>query len=62
MSADAVDFRLDVLHGELVFGHQVDFVLQTVNEVQRSVMLITDQKHPTYEGKDGSTDLPELSD
>lgn len=34
MSADAVDFRLHVLHGELVFGHQVDFVLQTENEVR----------------------------
>lgn len=28
MSADAVDFRFNVLHGELVFRDQVDFVLK----------------------------------
>lgn len=32
MSADAVDFRLHILHGELVFRYQVHFVLQTMNK------------------------------
>lgn len=32
MSADAVDFRFDILHGELVFRHQVHFVLKTVKK------------------------------
>lgn len=29
MRADAVDFRFDELHGELVLRHQVDFMLDT---------------------------------
>lgn len=32
MSADAVDFRLNLLHSELLFRHQVDFVLQTMKK------------------------------
>lgn len=32
MSADAVDFRFNVLHDELVFRHQVHFVLKTVKK------------------------------
>lgn len=32
VSADAVDFRLHILHGELVFRYQVHFVLQTMNK------------------------------
>lgn len=32
MSADAVDFRFDVLHGKLAFRHQVHFVLNNVKK------------------------------
>lgn len=31
VGADAVDFGLHILHGELVFRYQVHFVLQTVS-------------------------------
>lgn len=35
MSADAVDFRLHLLHGELVFRHQVNFVLKMMKKHTR---------------------------
>ncbi len=32
MSADAVDFRFNILHGKLVFRHQDYFVLKTMKK------------------------------
>lgn len=40
MSADAVDFRLNVLHGELIFRHQVHFVLKRANTHVFSIIKI----------------------